>query len=82
MGKKESASKGERPSVNKKIRNAMRRDTVASGDRLMNQLKSHKAGKKTAVTIENPNKNETNKRYIKIDGKHYFRNDAKGLAPL
>lgn len=82
MGKKESASKGERPSVNKKIRNAMRRDTVASGDRLMNQLKAHKAGKKTVVTIENPNKNETNKRYIKVDGKHYFRNDEKRLAPL
>jgi hypothetical protein len=35
--------------------------------RLLNQLKAHKAGKRTRVTIQNT-KSETNARMIKVDG--------------
>jgi len=44
-----------------------------SGERIINQLKAFKLGKKTMVTIENPNKEETNKRFIRVDGKYFFK---------
>ena len=44
----------------------MRNETT----RLLNQLNSWSKGKRTMVTIENPNKNETNKRFIRVEGNH------------
>ena len=55
------------------VRKSMRSDVVKSGQRLINQLIAHKAGKHTMVTIENPNKEETAKRFIKVPGKQFFR---------
>ena len=43
------------------------------GVRIMNQLKAHQAGKKTMVTIENPNKEQTDKKFIRVSGKDYFK---------
>jgi hypothetical protein len=59
-------SAGIHSNVNKKIVNAMRSDYLASADRVLNQLAAHKKGRRVMVTIENPNKNETNKRFIKV----------------
>jgi len=74
MGKtKGYVSAGSVSTVNAKTKNAIRRDYMASGDRLQNQLKAHRRGKKTMVTIENPNKEETNKKYIKVPGSTYFK---------
>ena len=33
---------------------------------MQNQLEAHMKGKRVVLTIENPNKNETNKRFIKV----------------
>lgn len=78
-GKKSSGknytSKGERSNVSRKITNALRREYLKSGDRLMNQLKAFRAKKRVVVTIENPNKNETNKRFIRVTGEQYFKPD-------
>ena len=70
---KGNTSAGLHSNMRKKLKNAMRRDYLQSPDRIMNQLKAHRAGKKTVVTIENPNKNETKFRYIRVDGKHIFK---------
>ena len=62
-------SKGQRDSVSSDLVKVMRRDTHPL-DRILHQLKAWSQNKKTRVTIPNPNKNETNKRFIKVDGTH------------
>ena len=42
-------------------------------ERLINQLTAYKNNKNVVVTIPNPNKRETNKPFIKVNGKDYFR---------
>ena len=60
--------------VSRKITNAQRREYMASSDRPMNQLLAHKKGKRVMVTIENPNKNETNKKFIRVSSLTLWRN--------
>ena len=78
-GKKASGkhytSKGERPNVNKKITNAVRADYMASQDRCLNQQRALAKGKDVVMTIENPNKTETNKPFIRqrVSGRDYQR---------
>lgn len=73
MGKKrqraKQVSKGERNSVSKKVTNAARRDYIKSSERLYNQFEAHLKLKNVMVTIENPNKNETNKKFIRVNSK-------------
>ena len=64
-------SKGQVPTINRKLRNAMRRDRQA--ERLIRQQEAFRKGKRTMVTIENPNKEETNKRFIKVPGEQFFK---------
>lgn len=59
-------SAGIHSNVDKKILNAVRSEYLMSADRVLNQLSAHKKGRRVMVTIENPNKNETNKRFIKV----------------
>lgn len=68
-------SNGQYSSVSKKIKNAVRKDR-SPADRLLSQLKQWARGKRTMVTIENPNKSETNKRFIRVEG-----NDSKAFGP-
>lgn len=79
MGKKrlrqKYTSKGERRSVSLGKVKAQRRDYMTSGLRIMNQINAHLAGKKVMLTIENPNKNETNKRFIRVDSKTVWKTD-------
>lgn len=63
---KGAVSAGVHSNVSRKITNALRREYMASGERIMNQLRAWKRGKNVVVTIENPNKNETNKRFIRV----------------
>jgi len=78
MGKKKSGtnytSKGERPNVNKKIRNAMRAATPKALKELR-KVEAYAKGKNVVITIANPNKNETNKPFIKVNGRDYFKGD-------
>jgi hypothetical protein len=59
-------SAGIHSNVDKKIVNAARSEYLVSGDRVLNQLRAHKKGRRVMVTIENPNKTETKKRFIKV----------------
>ena len=72
---KQYISNGERPSVKKKILNANRREYLQSPDRWLNQQKALAKGKDVVLTMPNPNKNETNKRFIKmkVNGKQYVK---------
>jgi len=73
MGKKTSrakySSKGQRSSVSKDTIKAVRADK-SELDKILNKLKVWATGKKVMVTIPNPNKNETNKRFIRVEGTH------------
>ena len=71
MGKKGGKSngfisQGLHSNVSKKTRNAVRKEYLASGERLINQRHAFDAGKNVMVTIPNPNTNETNKRFIRV----------------
>jgi hypothetical protein len=59
-------SQGVHSNVSSATRRAMRRSYLDSGQRVLNQIEALKKGKDVVMTIENPNKNETNKRFIKV----------------
>jgi hypothetical protein len=69
MGKKSSGkhytSKGERKNVANSTTNAIRKDRD-SGDDMLNRQRAWKNGSNPWVTMANPNKNETNKRFIRV----------------
>lgn len=59
-------SKGERSSVSRSVTNAVRRDRPYI-ETLTHKVNAWAKGKKVWVTIPNPNPNETNKRFIRVD---------------
>lgn len=71
MAKKGGKSKGYRsqglvPTVKRAIKNASRRDYMLSSARNDNQLKAHTLGKRVMLTIQNPDKNNTRERFIRV----------------
>jgi len=66
-------SAGVHSNVSKKITNALRSEYRNSGQRIMNQLMAYKKGKRVMITIANPNKNETNKRFIRVPASTVWR---------
>lgn len=81
MGKKKQrahqVSKGQRDSVARSTVKAIRRDYMQSSDRLDNQLAAFLKGKNVMLTIPNPNKNETNKRMIRVPAAEVWRRGGK-----
>ena len=69
-------SKGERSNVNKKVCNAMRGDTSML-QRTINQRAAWVQGKNVMVTIPNPNEQETNKRFIRVNAKDAWGSPKK-----
>lgn len=73
MGKKTKrakyTSKGGPRGVSKDTLKSMRSDRTDS-DKIIDKLKVWSRGKRVMVTIPNPNKNETNKRFIRVEGTH------------
>lgn len=63
---KHYTSKGERKVVNQKVSNAIRSEYLTSNERLVNQMRALHKGKDVVFTIPNPNKEETNKRFVKV----------------
>jgi hypothetical protein len=72
-GRKGEVSKGIHKTVSRKTKNLVRRAYLDSGERLQNQLKAFRKGKNVVITIENPNKEETNRRFIRVNGKDFFK---------
>jgi len=81
MGKKKQrahqVSKGQRDSVARSTVKAIRRDYMQSSDRVNNQLAAFLRGKNVMLTIPNPNKNETNKRMIRVPAAEVWRRGGK-----
>jgi hypothetical protein len=65
---KHETSKGERRSSMKTAG-----IDITPGDKMLNKMAAVAKGKDIVITIENPNKNETNKRFIKykVSGRAY-----------
>ena len=70
-------SKGERDCVNRSVVKATRRDYMKSTERITNQLAAFLRGKNVMLTIPNPNKNETNKRFIRVPASEQWRRGGK-----
>lgn len=66
-------SKGIHSNVDRKVKNAMRSEYLQSSDRVTNHLAALKKGKDVVMTIPNPNKEQTNKKFIKVkvSGREY-----------
>lgn len=83
MGKKKSGttytSKGQRPNVSKSTRKLCRREYVESLDRYVNQMDAFAKGKRVMLTVPNPNKNETNKRFIRVVAEEYMKRPGERL---
>lgn len=80
MSKKGGKSKGKVSqglyrNVNQGILNALRSEYLKSGERVMNQLRALQDGKDVVMTIANPNKEQTNKKFIRVrvSGKEYIQ---------
>jgi hypothetical protein len=71
-------SKGERPNVKKSTLKAMRR-TTSYLDKHENKMRAFAKGRKVMLTIPNPNKNETNKRFIRVEAKDYLLDPRRGF---
>ena len=74
MGKKKSrdsaTSKGERKNVSRKVTKLKSTSYI---DKELNRSEAYFKGRPTGyVTIPNPNKNETNKRFIKVKWVDYY----------
>jgi hypothetical protein len=69
-------SKGGGPNVNKKLCNSVRRNQSAI-KRLINQHTQFNKGKNVVLTISNPNTNETNKKFIKINARDVWTAGGK-----
>jgi hypothetical protein len=79
---KKYTSVGFYKNVSQKQKNARRRAYLLSGARIINQLKAFRKNKAVVVTIENPDKNQTNKRFIRVPGNQYFKPLFKESTPL
>jgi hypothetical protein len=76
-GKSGYTSAGIHSNVSSSTKRAVRRAYIESGERVINQLAAFRAGKRVMVTIENPNKNETNKRFIRVEASTVWKRPAK-----
>ena len=82
MGKKKSratqTSKGERNNVNRDVIKSLRRDYMNNDlARMKNQIAAFKRGKNVMLTVPNPNTNETNKRFIRVNAKDVWKSNNK-----
>lgn len=70
---KGNVSAGIHSNVSRGTRQAMRKEYLASGQRIINQIDAYKKGKNVVLTIPNPNTNETNRPFIRVNAKNYWR---------
>lgn len=67
-------SAGVHSNVSTGLKQAMRAGYKQSIDRALNEVRAYAAGKPVMVTIENPNKAETNKRFIRVPASQVYKN--------
>ena len=67
-------SKGQRKSQDQRWTKEARREWVGSTAQLSAKVVAFKKGKNVMLTIKNPNTNETNKPFIRVNAKDVWRN--------
>ena len=76
MGRRSSrdsyTSKGERRNSSRKTIKMMRRERTF-GERLTAQFEAFQKDKNVVLTVRNPSKNATNKPFIKVPAKDYWK---------
>ena len=81
MGKKKSrtsqTSTGTVGRSNQYASKAKRREYNQSVERANNQLAAFYRGRNVVLTVENPNKNETNKRFIRVNARDVWSGGGK-----
>jgi hypothetical protein len=84
-GKKSSGknyiSKGERPNVSRWLRKTMRREYLENNllERANNQIAAFIKGKNVVLTIPNPNKNEKNKKFIRVNAREVWKTGSYSM---
>lgn len=68
-------SAGIHSNVSRSLKNSMRADYMASSERLVNQLRAFRKGKRVMLTIANPNKDEAakGKAFIRVPASTVWR---------
>ena len=81
MGKKKSrtsqTSAGIIGTGFKHARKALRKEYMQSIERSSNQLKAFYKGRRVILTVPNPNTNETNKRFIRVNARNVWSGGGK-----
>lgn len=72
-GTKGITSAGIHSNLTRSMVNSIRRDYMETSERTMNQLKAFRAGKNVVVTMDNPNKTETNKPRIRVKARDVWK---------
>ena len=54
-----------------------RKEYIGTAEHSSNQLKAFHRGKNVVLTVENPNTNETNKRYIRVNARDVWSGGGK-----
>jgi len=61
-------SKGERPNVKRETLAGVRRDGADNLTRELRKIEAWKKGKNFVLTVDNPNKNQKNKPFVRVNG--------------
>jgi hypothetical protein len=69
-------SKGQRANTDRTLVNSVRKD-VLFAVKYLNKLKAWMKGKDVFFTIENPNKLETNRKFIRVSGRELYGDPKK-----
>ena len=79
MGKKKSrATQVSKGDICRPQRSRLRHgDPGYASQRITNQLKAFLKGKRVMLTIENPNKNETNRRMIRVPANEVWKHGKR-----
>ena len=77
MGKKKQRAQYVSKGIVGTTKSRNKNDPDYPARRMMNQLKAFQKGKNVVLTIENPNKNETNKRFIRVNARDVFKSGGK-----
>lgn len=73
-GNKVYVSKGEVSTISSEMKKMARREYLESGTRLLNQLSAWKKGRNVVLTVPNPNPNQTNKRFVRLNASYVWGN--------
>ena len=81
MGKKKSRTSQTSAGVvgrsNQYASKLKRREYIGTAEHSSNQLAAFYRGKNVVLTVANPNKNETNKRYIRVNARDVWTGGGK-----